>query len=70
MKKNEKCVHTEHCCIEHGCKYNDVDCPVWLGYKCQSYNCEDCEPGNQEMPSPATIEYRRQLALDYYPDFD
>lgn len=40
MKK--KCVHTEHCCRIHGCKYGDDDCPVWLGYKSQSYPCESC----------------------------
>lgn len=33
----QKCVHTEHCCIYHGCKYGDDNCPVWLGYKPQSY---------------------------------
>lgn len=38
----EKCVHTEHCCIEHGCKYGDDDCPVATGIKYQSYRCEYC----------------------------
>lgn len=38
----EKCVHTEHCCRVHGCKYGDSDCPVWLGYKPQSHPCETC----------------------------
>lgn len=38
----QKDVHTEHCCIAHGCKYCDDDCPVWLGYKQQSYLCESC----------------------------
>jgi hypothetical protein len=38
----DKDVHTEHCCIKHGCKYNDPACPVWLGYKAQSYVCESC----------------------------
>lgn len=39
----EKCVHTEHCCRVHGCKYNDELCPVWLGRKVQSYPCEACD---------------------------
>lgn len=39
----EKCVHTEHCCREHGCKYNDSDCPVVLGSKPQSHPCEVCD---------------------------
>jgi len=38
-----KNVHTEHCCIHHGCKYNDDDCPVETGQLPQSYPCELCE---------------------------
>lgn len=38
----DKCVHTEHCCDIHGCKYGDVDCPVYLGMKPQSFVCETC----------------------------
>ncbi len=41
MNKN-KCVHTEHCCILHGCKYNDDDCPVENNIKPQSCLCESC----------------------------
>lgn len=42
--KYKKCVHTEHCCRNHGCKYGQEDsCPVWLGYKLQSYACETCD---------------------------
>jgi hypothetical protein len=36
-------VHTEHCCILHGCKYGNLeDCSVFQGWKDQSYPCEDC----------------------------
>ena len=38
-----RCAHTEHCCRMHGCKYGDDYCPVWLGYKAQSFACEDCD---------------------------
>lgn len=38
----EKCVHTEHCCKDHGCKYGDEACPVVNGVKAQSFPCEDC----------------------------
>jgi hypothetical protein len=41
---DNKCVHTEHCCILHGCKYCDDDCPVEKGIKPQSYLCESCDP--------------------------
>lgn len=38
----KKDVHTEHCCVLHGCKYGDDDCPVQTAIKPQSYLCEDC----------------------------
>lgn len=40
FKSTKTCVHTEHCCVMEGCKYGDADCPVWLGYKPQTYNSE------------------------------
>jgi len=39
----KRCVHTEHCCVDHGCKYGDEDCPVETGQKPQSFFCENCE---------------------------
>ena len=41
-KDEKKCVHTEHCCKVHGCKYGDALCPVTLKSKKQSFPCEDC----------------------------
>lgn len=36
-------VHTEHCCILHGCKYGEDDiCTVQLGKYPQSYPCDNC----------------------------
>jgi hypothetical protein len=35
-------VHTEHCCIVHGCKYMDDDCTVITRQLPQSYSCEQC----------------------------
>lgn len=35
-------VHTEHCCIVHGCKYGDADCTVENGERRQSGPCEEC----------------------------
>jgi hypothetical protein len=37
-----KNVHTEHCCLTHGCKYCDADCPVETGKQEQSFPCESC----------------------------
>ena len=36
-------VHTEHCCVYHGCKYSNKDCTVELKLKKQSFPCELCE---------------------------
>lgn len=36
-------VHTEHCCVRHGCKYGKPDCPVETKKKRQSYHCESCD---------------------------
>lgn len=67
--QTKKCVHTEHCCIEHGCKYMDDYCPVWLGFQAQSYPCETCHHGdyffdidNPPMPRvlKETIRERRE----------
>jgi hypothetical protein len=43
--ENWKDVHTEHCCILHGCKYGNIDneCTVAEGLKDQSDACEDCD---------------------------
>ncbi len=38
-----KDVHTEHCCMVHGCKYGKKHCPVVIKEKRQSYPCESCE---------------------------
>lgn len=40
---NTKDVHTEHCCLKHGCKYGDEDCSVATGYLKQSHPCESCD---------------------------
>lgn len=70
-----KCVHTEHCCVYHGCKYGDDDCPVWLGIKPQSYGywdgmsnivpIEECI----SLVTPAELEERREL-VNYYNTYD
>jgi len=36
-------VHTEHCCLKHGCKYGNALCPVATGRQPQSFLCEACE---------------------------
>lgn len=41
MEKNYE-VHQGHCCVLHGCKYGDEDCPVVNGKVNQLYLCEGC----------------------------
>lgn len=36
-------VHVTHCCLEHGCKYAEKDCPVESGIVKQKYPCESCK---------------------------
>ena len=51
-------VHTEHCCVIHGCKYGKDDCPVTSDIKRQSHACESCYNdaegfcGWREAPDP------------------
>ena len=55
-----KCVHTEHCCVDHGCKYGEDGCPVYLGIKKQSCPCEACsywfEDSSMKAPIPTVSE--------------
>lgn len=36
-------VHRTHCCIMHGCKYGDENCPVTDGEIRQEFPCEECD---------------------------
>lgn len=35
-------VHIEHCCLAHGCKYGNKDCPVVNKKLFQRHVCEQC----------------------------
>ena len=51
--ESNRCVHTEHCCLFHGCKYGNQGCPVANGAKRQSHLCEQCtyyEAGKRGEP--------------------
>jgi len=43
MDKSKYGVHRTHCCVLHGCKYGDEDCPVVSGEIKQDYTCESCD---------------------------
>lgn len=34
--------HATHCCVQHGCKYGERDCPVVNKVEPQVYPCEVC----------------------------
>lgn len=63
FESDEKCVHTEHCCAKCGCKYSD-DCPVWEGYKKQSYPCEYCMSENIVIIAHSEFMNRRKARND------
>lgn len=46
-----KCVHTEHCCFKHSCRYGDDECPVVTGLKKQSFPCMDCRDERENFIS-------------------
>lgn len=46
IPENKYGVHKTHCCVKHGCKYGNPNCPVVLGKIIQDYPCEDCDYEN------------------------
>lgn len=64
-----KDVHTEHCCLTHGCKYGkDEECTVMLGRQPQSFPCEECETDKHDPDKQRIIQLENALCLvlDYY----
>lgn len=71
-----KDVHTEHCCLHHGCKYGDDDCPKPLCAQIicmamqimslrgkQSYLCEGCK--GYDKKSEERINRMYQEAIQF-----
>jgi len=46
MDKSKWGAHEGHCCVLHGCKYGDEDCPVVTKETKQKYLCECCDDDN------------------------
>ncbi len=40
--------HQEHCCMKHGCKYNEWDCPMVVGRAGATRSCEVCDEEGAE----------------------
>lgn len=51
-------VHTEHCCLLHGCKYRNDDCTVITEKAPQSFVCEACQ-----SEEPFNVQYEDQITL-------
>lgn len=63
-------LHISHCCSQHGCKYDDEQCPVFFGRVKQEGPCVECrrrgsgpfkevDPfgDNRKTPIPAPIAH-------------
>lgn len=58
MDKSEWGVHRTHCCVLHGCKYGDDDCPVETRQLLQDAICEGCWiEGIKTIPDPNDPDY-------------
>jgi hypothetical protein len=63
---NNDGVHVGHCCLEHGCKYGDKNCPVANGRLAAEFPCEQCDEDKEWIesklannPDTAEIEVRK-----------
>lgn len=56
-------VHQTHCCVHHGCKYGDEDCPVEQRQVVQEYPCEMCREQIEEDKEAGWQEVGK-LAVD------
>ena len=41
-------MHLEYCCLEHGCRYGDEECPVGSGIIKQTHPCDECEGSHEQ----------------------
>jgi hypothetical protein len=68
LPESERDVHTDHCCLKHGCKYSDKDCTVRLGKKKQSYPCETCDYAKERMANIDKLYIVIQKLGFYHPE--
>lgn len=74
ITKEDWGVHITHCCLEHGCKYGDDECPVELGLVKQQYSCEMCKEDKLENDNTKlntsyadySLTYCRGLVINGY----
>ncbi len=59
-------VHRTHCCIYHGCKYGDVNCPVVFKKVEQEFPCEDCNEEKLRLESFGIESMKRWKLINEY----
>lgn len=65
MGNNVKDVHLTHCCVVHGCKYGEEDCPVETGVAMQVFPCTFCPTDDEDVWDRlfVTREVKRALTV-------
>lgn len=64
MDKSKYGVHKTHCCVIHGCKYGDEDCPVVGGEIEQQYTCEYCDfDGIKSIQELKEYKYKENVKI-------
>ncbi len=57
--------HKSHCCVRHGCKYGEPDCPVASGEIEQLYDCEECAWDTEEDRQLERIRKKAEICDDF-----
>jgi hypothetical protein len=66
MDKEKWGVHERHCCVLHGCKYDDEDCPVENNRTKQDYACEwCCDDGFRTVEEVEELIYWKNKAKEH-----
>jgi len=67
-------VHVTHCCVKHGCKYGEPDCPVVNEAALQRYPCEQCVDGDSFFADinieDDSIKLEKLTNLHMYHDYE
>lgn len=61
--------HKSYCCLDHGCKYDDEDCPVANGETVQDARCEECFGNEVKQGGISKSSSVDDLALAHYENY-
>jgi hypothetical protein len=65
MNEQEIGTHKGHCCVKHGCKYGNKDCPVVARRVIQDYTCEECSMAGIQSVPELTEQVRGEVKGTY-----